>query len=196
MTNSDGWRGWKVLACAAFLMVSGCKKNISTQTDMFVADASSSDSGAIDSAIADGGAADGATLDAGTASADGSLTDATVVADADVVLDAASADAAIVTDAAMVDASAADASVSDASVSDDASSTADAANCPDGVNTDMDLDGFASAACLGSPGGDCDDSNPAVHPGAFEVCNDHLDDDCNGYTDCADPSCFSSPSCT
>ena len=30
---------------------------------------------------------------------------------------------------------------------------------------------------------DCDDTNPAVHPGAPEICGNHLDDNCNGVVD-------------
>ncbi len=41
---------------------------------------------------------------------------------------------------------------------------------------DQDLDGFTTC------GGDCNDLNPAVHPGAIEVCNG-LDDNCNGAVD-------------
>lgn len=58
---------------------------------------------------------------------------------------------------------------------------------------DEDGDGFGisgDAQCLCLPGdiyratvgGDCDDSNNAVYPGAVEKCND-VDDDCNGVTD-------------
>jgi len=41
---------------------------------------------------------------------------------------------------------------------------------------DGDADGLAEDQ------GDCDDGNPAVHPGALEACNG-LDDDCNGDVD-------------
>jgi hypothetical protein len=47
---------------------------------------------------------------------------------------------------------------------------------PEQVDADLDSDGFT--AC----DGDCDDSNPAVHPGAAEVCNG-IDDDCDGIRD-------------
>ena len=42
--------------------------------------------------------------------------------------------------------------------------------------SDADADGFTTEA------GDCDDLNPAVHPGAVEVCND-IDDDCDDTVD-------------
>jgi hypothetical protein len=44
---------------------------------------------------------------------------------------------------------------------------------------DGDGDGFADAAIGGD---DCDDTNPAVNPGATERCNG-VDDDCNGLVD-------------
>ena len=44
-------------------------------------------------------------------------------------------------------------------------------NCPD-----LDQDGWTTCD------GDCDDTNPAVHPGAAEQCNG-MDDDCDGQVD-------------
>ena len=60
---------------------------------------------------------------------------------------------------------------------------------------DADDDGFGSAASIvacDAPDGhvaddtDCDDTDPAVHPGATEVCNGD-DDDCDTLVDDADP---------
>ncbi|MFH1467961.1 MAG: MopE-related protein [Pseudomonadota bacterium] len=60
---------------------------------------------------------------------------------------------------------------------------------------DADGDGFGDplatveASCEGGPSGyvgdatDCDDTDPAVHPGATEICNDGVDDDCDAATD-------------
>jgi arylsulfatase A-like enzyme len=42
----------------------------------------------------------------------------------------------------------------------------------------LDLDGDGSAAVLG--GGDCDDLDPARHPGALDVPGDGIDQDCDG----------------
>jgi hypothetical protein len=46
-----------------------------------------------------------------------------------------------------------------------------------GLVDDTDADGDGSTFCV-----DCNDANPAVHPGAAEVCNG-IDDDCNGTID-------------
>ncbi len=62
---------------------------------------------------------------------------------------------------------------------------------------DTDLDGYGTGGgvigCSASPGfsaekGDCAPSNPDVNPGATEICNALLDDDCDGFADDDDPS--------
>ena len=57
--------------------------------------------------------------------------------------------------------------------------------CPD-----ADADGFPASSCGGT---DCNDSNPNVSPGDPEVCDNAIDDDCDGQTDSADPSCQACP---
>ncbi len=67
---------------------------------------------------------------------------------------------------------------------------------------DADLDGYgdpalSEIACEAEEGltadsTDCDDSDPAVHPGADEVC-DQLDNDCDGLTDDEDGSLVDAP---
>ena len=73
-------------------------------------------------------------------------------------------------------------------------------DCVGGPEPDeVDADGDGWLECDDSPGvvlvgyagaGDCDDGNPAVNPGAEEVCSG-LDDDCDGVGDA--PDCFGTP---
>ena len=51
---------------------------------------------------------------------------------------------------------------------------------------DVDGDGYVDEACGGE---DCDDADPAVNPGAEEVCTGGVDDDCDGLVDSEDPDC-------
>jgi lysyl endopeptidase len=57
---------------------------------------------------------------------------------------------------------------------------------PDASCTDGDNDGF----CVSD--GDCDDADPAINPGASEVCDDGVDNNCNDLLDEADPACQTS----
>jgi len=50
-----------------------------------------------------------------------------------------------------------------------------------GICIDADMDGHRDAAC---GGGDCDDTDPSVHPGAFEPCNSTRDLDCLAMAPC------------
>jgi len=65
---------------------------------------------------------------------------------------------------------------------------------------DADLDGYGDpddSVMAEVPSGlytatvctDCDDAQATVYPGATEICNDGLDNDCDGFTDCQDSDC-------
>lgn len=53
----------------------------------------------------------------------------------------------------------------------------DDAICPDSC-IDRDRDGYGEGD--GCRGPDCDDGNPDIHPGAEEICDDGIDQDCDG----------------
>ncbi len=52
-----------------------------------------------------------------------------------------------------------------------------------------------STSGFASIGGDCDDDAAAVHPVAVEICDNGLDDDCDGLVDCRDPECSADATC-
>jgi len=49
--------------------------------------------------------------------------------------------------------------------------------CP--ANCDADGDGYDTMICSG--GMDCDDTNDTIHPGAADISNNGIDENCNGY---------------
>jgi cysteine-rich repeat protein len=65
---------------------------------------------------------------------------------------------------------------------------------PEPQCTDNDQDGYFQEGGDCGPI-DCDDTNANVHPGATEICNNQIDDDCDGKTDCQDSSCAENPVC-
>jgi Leucine-rich repeat (LRR) protein len=52
--------------------------------------------------------------------------------------------------------------------------------CQNGTGGDLDMDGYCKGTTAGT---DCDDTNPAIHPGAIEICGNYIDDNCNGQVD-------------
>jgi hypothetical protein len=84
------------------------------------------------------------------------------------------------------------AEVCDNTIDDDCDGQADTEDS-DCLCVDGDSDGYgdpAGNACT-YPQLDCDDSDGGVHPGAPEVCDNGIDDNCDGWIDGADPQCGS-----
>jgi len=52
---------------------------------------------------------------------------------------------------------------------------------------DDDGDTYDDEACGGT---DCDDTDPDVNPGEVEICDNGVDDDCDGLVDFVDPDCM------
>jgi hypothetical protein len=63
------------------------------------------------------------------------------------------------------------------------------------VCTDDDADTYAAEGGDCGPV-DCDDTDSAVYPGAVEICDNGVDDDCDGLVDCVDDGCSIAPACT
>jgi hypothetical protein len=55
------------------------------------------------------------------------------------------------------------------------------------VDGDEDGDGFSGSICV--TGDDCNDARADINPGMPEVCDNGLDDNCDGLSDCDDPWC-------
>ena len=62
-------------------------------------------------------------------------------------------------------------------------------NACDNDNIDNDGDGYTPKE------GDCDDSDADICPGAIEICDDGIDNDCDEDIDCADDDCTDDPAC-
>jgi hypothetical protein len=72
---------------------------------------------------------------------------------------------------------------------DDSSCTLDTCDAAMGcvfTSRDLDHDGFIAGTCGGD---DCDDYNATANPAAREICDNHVDDDCDGLRDYSDPDC-------
>jgi len=63
------------------------------------------------------------------------------------------------------------------------------------VGCDYDLDGWWVMDFFLCLADDCDDANASINPGAAEVCDDLMDNDCDGDTDCEDSDCTDGTTC-
>ncbi len=63
---------------------------------------------------------------------------------------------------------------------------------------DNDGDGYGDPGNAACPNGnltDCDDGDMDIHPGATELCEDSIDNDCDTFTDCDDSNCDGELAC-
>jgi hypothetical protein len=67
---------------------------------------------------------------------------------------------------------------------------------------DLDEDGYFSTSptycqpgCQTVLGNDCNDSRDDINPGQSEICDDLIDNDCDGANNCSDADCSSNPAC-
>ena len=63
----------------------------------------------------------------------------------------------------------------------------------DGAGVDKDGDGFPEGVDNECMVTDCNDHDPAIHPGAVEICDDGIDNNCDGLVDAQDPACQHPP---
>jgi len=79
----------------------------------------------------------------------------------------------------------------------DNDSIGDACDSSDSVCVDDDGDGYGTGDTTNCvyPEIDCDDTNPAINPGATETCDDQEDNDCDTLVDCDDNDCDGDSAC-
>lgn len=65
-------------------------------------------------------------------------------------------------------------------------------NHGDVLLVDQDGDGFVEAENECVPGGDCNDADASIYPGAEEICGDEIDNNCDGQVD-EDCECVQCP---
>lgn len=56
--------------------------------------------------------------------------------------------------------------------------------CEDSIQACAPTGAYTAVQC-----DDCDDTQPGINPDVAEICDDGIDNNCNGFTDCADPGC-------